>query len=148
MAEPHRDKKKQKPSCFADIVTHALSLPCVAAMLDAKTAWRLDRTSRRVVVCWEEIRVHTKCKMPRALGAGLSANRKWNVDAALALLDDAAETPFKTKANMLRHFFRYALFPMELYEVGQTIRHIATMRLALRLNRKWIQRHIQPLYTD
>ncbi len=113
-------------------------------MLDAKTAWRLDRASRRVVVCWEEIRAHTKCKMPRALGAGLSANREWNVDAALALLEDAAETPFKTRANLLRHFFRYALAPMELYEVGQRVRHIATMRLALRLNHKWIQRHIIP----
>lgn len=143
MAEPHRDKKKQKPSCFADIVTHALCLPAIAAMLDAKTAWRLDRTSRRVVICWEEVRMRSKCKMPKALGAGLCANRTWTVRGALALLEDAAETPFKTKANLLRHFFRYALAPMELYEVGQTIRHIATMRLALRLNRKWIRRHIQ-----
>jgi hypothetical protein len=112
-------------------------------MLDAKSAWQLDRTSRRVVVCWKEICLHTKCKMPRALGAGLSANREWNVDAAIALLDDAAETPFKTRANLLRHFFRYALGSMELYEVGQRVRHIATMRLALRLNRKWIRRNIQ-----
>ena len=120
------------------------SLPPLAAMLDAKTAWRLDRSCSKIQVCWDAIRARTKCKVPRALGAGLSANREWNVDAALALLEDAAETPFKTRANLLRHFFRYALAPTELYEVGQRVRHIATMRLALRLNRKWIQRHIIP----
>lgn len=119
------------------------SLSCVAAMLDAKSAWQLSRVCTGVRVCWDEIRLHSKCKMPKPLGAGLCANREWNARAALALLDDAAETPFKTKANLLRHFFPYAIAPMELYEVGQTIRHIATMRLALRLNRKWIRRHIQ-----
>lgn len=119
------------------------SLSCVAAMLDAKSAWQLTRVCTGVSVCWDEIRLHSRCKMPKPLGAGLSAKRTWTVRGALALLEDAAETPFKTRANLLRHFFRYALAPMELYEVGQTIRHIATMRLALRLNHKWIRRHIQ-----
>lgn len=111
-------------------------------MLDANSAWQLGRTSRRVAICWHEICVHSKCKMPKALGVGLSANREWTVRGALALVDDAAETPFKTKANLLRHFFRYALRPMELYEVGRTLRHVATMRLALRLHRKLYRSHM------
>lgn len=114
-------------------------LPPLAAMLDAKTAWRLDRSCSGIQVCWDAIRARTKCEVPKALGAGLSENREWNVHGALALLDDAAATPFKTRANILRHFFRYALTPHQLYEVGHAARHIATMRLALRLNRKSIR---------
>lgn len=105
-------------------------------MLDAKAAWRLSRTSRRVGVCWDEVRMRSKYQMPQALGAALSAGRKWNVDAAIALLDDACETPFRTRANLLRHFFRHVLAPQQLYDVGHAVHHIATMRLALRLKRK------------
>ena len=114
---------------------NALCLPPVAAMLDAKSAWRLERTSRRVVVCWDEIGVRMRCRTPRAVGAGLSASRFWTVRGALALLDDAAATPFHTKANLLRYFFRYALTSQQLYDVGCKAHHIATMRLALRLSR-------------
>ena len=114
----------------------ALCLPSVAAMLDAKTAWRLGRTCSSVQVCWDEICVRTKCKMPKALGAGLCAKRSWTVRGALALLEDPAATPFQTKANLLRYFFRYALAPQQLYEVGHKAHHIATMRLAFRLSRK------------
>lgn len=113
----------------------ALCLAPVAAMLDAKTAWRLDRTSRRVVVCWDEIGTRMRCRTPSAVGAGLSGSRFWTVRGALALIDDAAATPFHTKANLLRYFFRYALTPQQLYDVGCKAHHVATMRLALRLSR-------------
>ena len=96
----------------------ALCLPSVAAMLDAKTAWRLGRTCSSVQVCWDEICVRTKCKMPKALGAGLCAKRSWTVRGALALLEDPAATPFQTKANLLRYFFRYALAPQQLLAGG------------------------------
>lgn len=104
-------------------------------MLDAKTAWRASRTSRRVVVCWEEVRMRSKYRMPQAIGAALSARRQWSVNAAIALLDDACETPFRTRANLLRHFFRHVLTPQQLYDVGHAVHHIATMRLALKLRR-------------
>ena len=105
-------------------------------MLDAGEAWRLSRTSRRVVVCWDEVRLRTKYRMPRALGAALTAGRRWSVDAAIALLDDACETPFRTRARLLRHFFRHVLTPQQLYRVGHAVHHVATMRLALKLKRK------------
>jgi len=105
-------------------------------MLDTRAAWRLSRTSRRVVVCWDEVRLRTKCKMPRALGMALSAGRTWCVRGALALLEDACETPFRTRANLLRYFYRYVLTSQQLYEVGHAVHHVATMRLAMRLRRR------------
>ena len=112
------------------------SLPCVAQMLDAASAWRLALTCRDAAPCWKEIELRTKCPIPKALCAGLSAKRRWCVPSALQLLQDADSTPFRTKANLLRYFFRYALTPQQLYDVGRAANHIATMRLALRLHRR------------
>ena len=113
----------------------ALCLSPFAAMLDAKTAWRLHCACSKVSVCWDEIRTRTKCKVPKALGAGLSANRSWTVGGAVALLEDAAATPFRTKASLLRHFFRHVLKPQQLYDVGHAVHHVGTMRRALLLKR-------------
>lgn len=103
-------------------------------MLDAKSAWSLERASKTISVCWEEVAARTKCRMPRALGAAMSVRRQWTVTQALNVLEDAVCTPFVTRANLLRWFFRYVLTPQQLYDVGHATNHIATMRLALRLS--------------
>lgn len=127
------------------LFAETLSLPCAASMLDAPSAWRLSRTCRRVVVCWDEVRLRVRCRMPRALGMTLSAKTRWCVKDAMAVLGAAPQTPFRTRANLLRHLFRHVLTPQQLYEVGYKLNHIATMRLAMRLHRKNRVRTTKPI---
>lgn len=108
-------------------------MPALAEMLGLEDAYRLSRATKDVVVCFEALALRTRCKMPRELAVARLFGGKWTAERAVALLQDAPITPYKTKKNMVRHLFRHVLARDSLYSVGYTTNNVLAMRLALKM---------------
>lgn len=117
----------------SELFLQAISVPNFATLLAPKDAYALHLTSKKAKVCFAEIGLRDKIRLPKVFCSAMyfRGSRSWTCETAVALYSTACATPYKTKGKLVRQFLAKVLSTQELYRFGKLTNNAKAMWLAV-----------------